>query len=85
VDVSNCLKLNRLNVLCLPSLGAFDDAKLDRLTFFQTAKALCLNGGKMDENIFAVLSAEKSIAFGVIEPFHCSLFHGSTRIPCFVN
>jgi hypothetical protein len=26
------------------------------------------------ENIFAILAADKAIAFGVIEPLYCSLF-----------
>jgi hypothetical protein len=29
----------------------------------------------MHENVFAILAADKAIAFSVVEPFHCSLFH----------
>jgi hypothetical protein len=28
------------------------------------------------EDVFAILPADKTIPFGVIEPLHCSLFHG---------
>ncbi len=42
--LSKYLKLNQLYVLCLPTLRAFDDGKLDRLAFFQAAEALCLYG-----------------------------------------
>jgi hypothetical protein len=28
------------------------------------------------EDIFTVLAADKPITFGVVEPLHCSLFHG---------
>jgi len=27
------------------------------------------------ENVFAILAADKTIAFGVVEPLYCSLFH----------
>jgi hypothetical protein len=41
-----------------------------------------LNGGEMDENIFARLAADKAVAFGVIEPLYCSLFHGVNLFLC---
>jgi hypothetical protein len=29
----------------------------------------------MHENVFAILTADKAVALGVIEPLYCSLFH----------
>jgi hypothetical protein len=29
----------------------------------------------MHKNIFAILTADETVAFGVVEPLYCSLFH----------
>jgi hypothetical protein len=29
----------------------------------------------MHKNVFATLTANKAVAFGVVEPLYCSLFH----------
>src|SRR5438105_10838816 len=67
--------LHRSDVLCLPALGSLDDIELDGLALFQAAKALVLNGGVMHEDILAILPADETVPFGVVEPLHCSLFH----------
>src|SRR5579859_1385383 len=67
--------LASLNVLCLPALGSLDDVELHGLAFLETAEALVLNGGVVHEYIFAILTADKTIPLGVIEPLYCSLFH----------
>src|SRR6202521_1639933 len=66
--------LDRLNVLSLPALRAFGHVELHRLPFLQAFEAACLNSGEMHENILASLTADKAIAFCVVEPLHCSLF-----------
>src|ERR1051326_5490279 len=68
--------LQRLYVLCLQALGSLDDVELNRLPFFQAAEAFVLNGGVVYEHVLAILPADETIPFGVIEPLHCSLFHG---------
>ena len=36
----------------------------------------------MHKNIFAILTADETVAFGVVEPLYCSLFcHVGTRLP----
>src|SRR6266705_810996 len=70
-----CSRLDRSDVFCLEAFGPLGDIKLDCLAFLQAAKAACLDGGKMHENIVARLAADKAEAFGVVKPFHCSLFH----------
>jgi hypothetical protein len=67
--------LQRLNVLCLPALGALHHVKLNCLTLLEGAEALCLNGGVVDEDIFSALAADESETLGVVKPLHCSLFH----------
>src|ERR1041385_206068 len=67
--------LQHLHVLCLPPLRAFDDVELHRLAFFQTAETIRLNSREVNEHIFSIFAGNKAIAFRVIEPLHCALFH----------
>jgi putative heme iron utilization protein len=66
--------LDSLDVLRLPALGAFGHVELHGLAFLQAAEATSLNRGEMHENVFAILTADKAIALGVVKPLHCSLF-----------
>ena len=70
-----CSRLDRSDVLGLEPLGALHHVELYCLAFLQAAKAACLNSRKMHENVVASLAADKAEAFGVVKPFHCSLFH----------
>jgi hypothetical protein len=74
--------LKRLDVLGLPALGALGYVKLHGLAFLKALETAGLNGGEMDENIFARLAADKAVAFGVIEPLYCSLFHVGNLFLC---
>jgi len=67
--------LDSLNVLSLPALRAFGHVELHSLPFLQAAEAASLNGGEMHEDILAILTANEAIAFGVVKPLYCSLFH----------
>ena len=74
--------LDRAYVLCLPALRPFGDRELHGLALLQAAEAARLNGREMHENVFAVLTADKAVALGVVEPLNCSLFHtGCTFVP----
>src|ERR1019366_1950796 len=64
--------LDAFDVLCLPALGAFYDVEL---TFLQAAKPVCLDGGEVNENVLAILAADKTIALGIVKPLYCSCFH----------
>ncbi len=70
VDTLECL-----HVFCLPALWSLGDIELHRLTLLQTLKASRLDGGEMHENVLAILTANKTVAFGIVEPLYCSLFH----------
>src|SRR5437870_12819551 len=70
-----CSRLDRSDVLGLEPLGALHHVELHCLAFLQAAKAACLDGRKMHENIVARLAADEAEAFGIVKPFHCSLFH----------
>ncbi len=68
-------RLDRSDVFCLETFGPLSDAKFDCLAFLQPAKAAWLDSRKMHENVVARLAADEAEAFGIIKPFHCSLFH----------
>jgi hypothetical protein len=69
------LNLRRANVLCLPALGSLHDVELNRLPLLEAAETVRLDGGEMDENVLAILAADKSKTLSVVEPLYCSLFH----------
>jgi hypothetical protein len=67
--------LDRLNVLGLPALWPLGHVELDRLTLLQAPEASCLDSGEMHEDILSGLAADKAVAFGIVKPLYCSLFH----------
>jgi hypothetical protein len=67
--------LESLNVFGLQALGALGDIELHGLAFLQALESASLDGREMHENVFASLTADKAVPFGVIEPLYCSLFH----------
>ena len=70
--------LDAFDVLCLPAFGAFYYVELNLLTFLQTAETIRLDGREMYEYILTILTADKSIALGIVKPLYCSCFHGGT-------
>ena len=68
--------LDRLDVLGLPALRAFDNVELHLLTFLEAAESGCLDGGEVNEHILTVLAADESITLRVVKPLYCSCFHG---------
>src|SRR5437762_11266229 len=68
-------RLDSLNVFSLPALWSLGHVKLHSLPFLQAAKTASLNSGKMHEDIVSALTANEAIAFGVVKPLYCSLFH----------
>ena len=68
-------RLERLYVLSLPALGSLHDVELNRLTFLKAAESVRLDRREMHENVFAILAADESKTFSVVEPLYSSLFH----------
>ena len=64
--------LDSLNVLGLPTLGAFGHAELPGLPFLQASKAASLNSGEMHEYILPILTADEVSTFGVVKPLYSS-------------
>jgi hypothetical protein len=73
--------LRRLYILSLPALGAFYYIELDLLAFLQAAESTGLDRREVNENVFAVLAADETIAFCIVKPLYCSCFHIRT---CFL-
>ena len=69
------LALGNLYVFGLPAFRSLDNIKLDRLTLFEGAESVTLNGRVMNEHVVAIGSADESEALGIVKPFHCSLLH----------
>jgi hypothetical protein len=68
-------RLESLNVLCLPALGALDDIELNALAFLERTEAVRLDGGVMNEYVVTILTADESETLGIVKPLNCSLFH----------
>ena len=74
--------LQRLNVFSLPALGPLGDVELHGLALLQALETARLDRREVHKNIFAILTADEAVAFGVIEPLYCSLFcHVDTGVP----
>ena len=71
--------LCRLDVLGLPPLGALYHVELHLLAFLQTAESARLNRREVDKHVLAALTADKTIALGIVKPLYCSCFHGVAR------
>ena len=64
-----------LHILCLKPFRASSDIELYSLAFLQATKTVALDDREVYENVSAILTADKTVAFGIVKPFHCSLFH----------
>jgi hypothetical protein len=74
--------LERPHVFRLPAFGALGHVEFDRLALLKALETACLDRREVHKNIFAVLTANEAVAFGVVEPLHCSLFcHVDTGVP----
>jgi hypothetical protein len=71
--------LCRLHILGLPPFGALYYVELHLLAFLQTAESARLNGREVHKHVLAALTADETIALGVVKPLHCSCFHGVAR------
>ena len=58
----------------LIALGALFDLKFDHLAFVQCLVSVHLNGGEVNEHVFARLALDEPIAFRCVKPLHYTLF-----------
>jgi hypothetical protein len=69
-------------VLSLPAFGALRHVELNRLTLLKALEPPRLDRRKMHKNVFAILTANEAVAFGVVEPLYRSLFCHVDTVPC---
>lgn len=69
----------RHDVFGLETLRPLFHFEFHLLPFVQRFIAVRLDGGEMNENVFARLSLNESVPFGGIKPFHCTLFFAQLR------
>ena len=62
--------LDTKDLICLRSLGALDDVKLDLISLFQTLVTIPLDGGVVDEDIGSAISAKKTVSLCIVEPLY---------------
>src|SRR5579872_369863 len=74
-------RLERLHVFSLPTLGTLRYVELHRLAFLQAFETARLDRREVYKNILAILAADETIAFGVVEPLYCSFFHIRASFP----
>ena len=67
-------QLESLDVFCLPALGPLGHVELHCLSLLQALETARLDRREMHKNVFAILTADEAVAFGVVEPLYCSLF-----------
>src|SRR5207248_6083671 len=76
--------LCRLHVLGLPALGTLHYIELDLLAFLKAAESSRLDRREVNENVLAILAADKTISLCVVKPLYCSCFHGIAYVPFIV-
>src|SRR5258708_184986 len=61
------------DVLCLQAFRAFHDLERHAVALIEALEPLTEDAGVMDEHIRSMFPGDETIAFGVVEPLHCSL------------
>ena len=78
--------LSQANVFSLQTLRALLHNERDPCPFIQRTISACGYGGKMDEDVFAVLALDKAKTFARVKPlYRACFFHNSSPFwnPCF--
>ena len=61
---------NPRNLICLRPLRTLNNVELYFVSLFQTLVTIELNGGVMHKDIRAILTTEKPVSFGIVEPLY---------------
>jgi hypothetical protein len=75
--------LGNLDVDSLETLGSFFDIEFHRIAFIQAAIARRIDGGVMNEYIFAAGALNESVTFFSVKPLDSSLFHVTSPLRTF--
>ena len=66
--------LERADVVSLPAFRPLGHVKLHCLALLQALETARLDRREVHKNVFATLTADEAVPFGVIKPLYCSLF-----------
>jgi hypothetical protein len=66
-----------LNIRGLQALRSLLDIELHLIALVQRSVTFTPYRLEVDEHVLAVLTGDEAITLGSVEPFHCSLFHGT--------
>jgi len=66
-------ELSADDVGCLEALRPLQQVKFDCLTFIETAIAIFLDGGEVNENVFTCGPLNEAVSFGPVKPLYCTL------------
>lgn len=72
--VHSVADLGEIHVFCLQALGPILYYEGYARTLIERTVPTCRNGGKMDENIFAILALNKPKSFCGVKPLYASCF-----------
>jgi len=81
---SRCLAVSETNhSVCLWSLLAFDDIKLDIVAFFQRLVSVQLNCRVVNEHIRSIFTSDEAVSLGVVKPLDLSFVLSHGLLPFF--
>jgi len=67
--------LQLYNLIGCRTFGAVDNLELNPCTLIERFVTICLDSGKMNEYIVAIVLLDKTKTLGSVKPFHCAFFH----------
>ena len=67
-DSLNHKDLDGLDGVSLQTLLALDDRESHLLTFFEALEAIGFDRAEVNEDVFAIFTADKTKALGIVEP-----------------
>src|SRR5437762_240740 len=74
------MALRQVDLFGLQTLGSGLHHEGDAAALIEGPVAGRLNGRKMDENVFAILSRDESKSFSGVKPLYCSCFFHSSSV-----
>ena len=67
------VELSADDVACLETFRPLEQIKFDRLALVESAIAVFLDGGEVNENVFTRGPLNESVSFGPVKPLYCTL------------
>src|SRR5579863_6650518 len=84
-SASGTRRLAAADVRCLEALRPFQQVELDGLALVESAIAVFLDGGEVDENIFTRGPLDETVSFCPVEPLYCTLLSHKVLLSPLLN